>query len=109
MTTEQTTDEKSLQSINNAFKFYDFNSDGVIDKAELQRYFKSDKMVDGIVERLDKNKDGVISYSGRTPTPPPLLSPHPSFVTVHHHHHFILSMLSSCTLFFHSFCVVIIN
>jgi Ca2+-binding EF-hand superfamily protein len=55
-----------LLSINNAFKFYDYNGDGVIGREELKRYFKDDKVVDAIIERLDKNKDGVISYSGIT-------------------------------------------
>jgi Ca2+-binding EF-hand superfamily protein len=63
-TNNMTTQESSDNNLYTLFKFYDLNSDGVISREELKAYFKSDKVVDGIIERLDKNKDGVISYSG---------------------------------------------
>ena len=56
--------EQNLITISGDFRFFDLNGDGVIGRSELHQYFKSDKIVDGIIERLDKNKDGVISYSG---------------------------------------------
>jgi len=56
-------DNRALLSISASFKFHDLKDDGVIDREELRSYFKSDKTVAGIIERLDKNKDGVISYS----------------------------------------------
>lgn len=56
--------KESLLSISASFKFHDLKADGVIDREELISYFKSDKTVAAIIERLDKNKDGVISYSG---------------------------------------------
>ena len=63
----------NLLTISASFKFHDLNDDGVIDRQELLSYFKSDKMVAAIIERLDKNKDGVISYAGNhlpfAPTP----------------------------------------
>jgi len=62
-TNNMTTQESSDNNLYTLFKFYDLNSDGVISREELKAYFKSDKVVDGIIERLDKNKDGVISYS----------------------------------------------
>jgi ADP-sugar diphosphatase len=55
--------KESWLTISDAFNFYDLNSNGVIEREELQRYFKCDKVVDGIIERLDKNRDGVISYT----------------------------------------------
>src|SRR5271163_3271759 len=55
---------ESLLTISASFKFHDLKADGVIDSEELLSYFKSDKTVAAIIERLDKNKDGVISYSG---------------------------------------------
>lgn len=55
--------ERSLLSISASFKFHDLKDDGVIDREELMTYFQSDKTVSAIIERLDKNKDGVISYS----------------------------------------------
>jgi hypothetical protein len=62
-TTAGTTNDKQLMSISASFKFFDLNDDGVIDRNELLNYFKSDDVVAGIIDRLDKNKDGVISYS----------------------------------------------
>lgn len=55
----------NLLTISASFKFHDLKADGVIDREELLTHFKSDEIVTGIIERLDKNKDGVISYNGK--------------------------------------------
>lgn len=57
-------EDRTLLAINEAFKFHDLNNDGVISRADLLVYFKSDKTVAHILERIDKNNDGEISYSG---------------------------------------------
>jgi ADP-sugar diphosphatase len=57
------TGKDNLLSISASFKFHDLKDDGVIDSEELLAYFKSDQTVAAIIERLDKNRDGVISYS----------------------------------------------
>jgi hypothetical protein len=58
----------NILSISASFKFHDLKGDGVIDREELLSYFKSDKTVSAIIERLDKNRDGVISYAGEYPS-----------------------------------------
>jgi len=60
---QSTSPNATLLSISASFKFHDLKADGVIDREELLSYFKSDKTVGAILERLDKNKDGVISYA----------------------------------------------
>ena len=50
-----------LFSISEDFGCFDLNEDGVLTR---ELVFKEDIIVDGIFERLDKNKDGVISYAG---------------------------------------------
>jgi Ca2+-binding EF-hand superfamily protein len=59
-----TSSKENLWSVSASFKFHDLKGDGVIDREELISIFKSDKTVAAIIERLDKNRDGVISYAG---------------------------------------------
>jgi len=55
--------DDNMLSISASFSFFDLNHDGVIDRDELMAYFKSDKLVGHIIDKLDKNRDGVISYN----------------------------------------------
>jgi Ca2+-binding EF-hand superfamily protein len=58
----------TVLSVTASFKLHDLKGDGVIDREELISIFKSDKIVAAIIERFDKNRDGVISYAGTVRT-----------------------------------------
>lgn len=52
-----------------SFKTCDINNDGIVTKDEIKRlldsrgFYATDKDVNGLMEKFDKDRDGKISYS----------------------------------------------
>lgn len=56
------------QTLNNAFKFFDKDADGKLTVTELRQAFSGKKNLDDfgwrkLLDEIDENKDGTISYS----------------------------------------------